>query len=132
RGALGADQRPGAAVKDGEDGAGCHVLALGHAPFDPHLRVQGAVGGVEPGTPADARVLLASQEGAFRLVREQGGGGVAIAQILEQGAADVVQDHRLRRRKQAPRRAHAGGKSATWAVARASSASSTGMPSSTL
>ena len=97
RAALGADQGAAAAFQQGQHGAGGHALAFGHLPVDLHPRIQFTVAGVEPGPAGDHRVLLAQQVGAFGHVRQQGGGDVAAAQVLGQGAPHVGQHGVLRR-----------------------------------
>ncbi|MDR6137000.1 hypothetical protein QE438_000304 [Pseudoxanthomonas sp. SORGH_AS 997] len=69
RGALGADQRARAPAQGGQHGAGGHALAFGHAPVDGDLRIELAMAGVEPRSPADHRLLLAQQIGDIVGVR---------------------------------------------------------------
>src|SRR5690606_28269545 len=115
--------------------------------------VQRAVTGVEPRPAADHGVFLAQQVGRFRRVWQQGGGDVAAADVFGQGALDVGGDgggrwygngggsraagHVAGRNpgwggvRTRADGAHAPGKPPICAVAIASSASNTGMPSST-
>ena len=111
----------GPADCDLAESMGCRIRLIARA-----ARVNGALDmAVEP-LLVPAWHLLASVEEEYNAVylRCASSGDLS---LFGKGAGDIVRDHLGRRRQQ---RRHQRGKSATCEVARASSASSTGMPSS--
>jgi len=68
------------------------VVTFQYPPVDLHLRVQRTVGGVEPGSAGDYRILLAQQVGDIVVVRQQRGSDIAAADVFGQGPADIGVD----------------------------------------
>ena len=68
---VGGDQRAAAPGQRRQHGAGLDAVALGYAPFDPHIGVQRAVAGIEPGPAAYDGRFLAQQVGDVVAVGQQ-------------------------------------------------------------
>src|SRR5690606_41793845 len=105
------------------------MLALVDSPADPDPGIKRSVAGIEPRSPAHYRVFLAQQVGLVGRVGLEGGRHVAAADVLRKRRGDIA-PHGFHGRIKG-RGAHASGTASMPEEPIASSASSTGMPSST-
>jgi hypothetical protein len=95
---LGAEQRPGVGLDLAEHLAGVDARAVAGMPADARLRVELAEAGLEPGGPAEDRLLAADDDAARRMAgRREQRGQVAAADVLGQGGGDVAFDFGLER-----------------------------------
>src|SRR5690606_32230367 len=123
-----ADQASRTALEGRQYRPGTDMLALVDSPADPDPGIKRSVAGIEPRSPAHYRVFLAQQVGLGGRVGHEGGRHVAAADVLRKRRGDIA-PHGFHGRIKG-RGAHACGKASMPVVPIASSASSTGMPSS--